>query len=297
MVSLITYNRWGCNSGMVSHYVVEPPLFNPSYIIEPTTCLQNNGEITLSTSDGTNPLAYTFQWYPTANYNNPTSVLQTNLAPLSTHQVIVTGESLSADAAPGTFCHDTISIFVPDTGEVTAQFDTTVFLQHEAAPYEVQFVNTSINARKYSWRIYDENGTLVSISNIEEPLYTFSEPGCYKIILVATSREGCIDTVSFNPVCVDAYPVLEIPNVFTPNNDGQNDVFRVHGESIIEFHAVIYNRWGRKVYDWNDVNGSWDGKIGGAEASPGEYFYIIKAKGKKDQEYEQKGFFYLLREK
>jgi gliding motility-associated-like protein len=194
-------------------------------------------------------------------------------------------------------CHDTLTIFVPDTGEITAGFDTTVFLQHQAAPYEVQFVNTTINGRKYSWRIYDENGTLVGTSTVEEPFYSFAEEGCYQIVLVATSKQGCIDTMAFNPVCVDAYPVLEIPNVFTPNSDGQNDVFRVHGESIIEFKAIIFNRWGKKIYEWDDVNKGWDGKIGNAEASPGEYFYIITAKGKKDTSYEEKGFFYLLREK
>ena len=101
----------------------------------------------------------------------------------------------------------------------------------------------------------------------------------------------------FEPICVDAFPVLEIPNVFTPNNDGQNDIFRVHGESIIEFHAIIFNRWGKKIYEWDDVNGYWDGKIGSSEASPGTYFYKITATGKKDTNYEENGFFYLLREK
>ena len=103
--------------------------------------------------------------------------------------------------------------------------------------------------------------------------------------------------MEFNPLCVDAYPLLEVPNSFTPNNDGQNDFFRVHSKSIIEFHAVILNRWGKKLYEWDNADGYWDGKIGGGDATPGVYYYIVTAKGKKETDYEFKGFFYLLREK
>jgi gliding motility-associated-like protein len=295
-VRLVTYNRWGCHSGTVTVMVNEPAPFNPSDSIVATTCMQENGEIHLSTANGNQPQYYTFNWIPAADYANPTSVSQTGLMPNSYHSVIVNGETLSPDTF-GVTCHDTISIYVPDTGQITAQFDTTVYEQHQAAPYEVQFVNTTVNGRKYSWRIFDEDGNLVYTTTQEHPLYAFQDEGCYQIVLVATSKQGCIDTMKFDPVCVDAYPVLEIPNVFTPNNDGQNDLFRVHGESIIEFHAIIFNRWGKKIYEWDDVNGYWDGKIGSSEASPGEYYYVITAKGKKDTNYEEKGFFYLLREK
>lgn len=116
-------------------------------------------------------------------------------------------------------------------------------------------------------------------------------------MLVATSKEGCIDTAIFKPLCVDKQPIFEVPNVFTPNGDGQNDVFKVHAESIDEFHARIYNRWGRKVYEWTDVNGYWDGTITGTEASPGIYYIIIKAKDRRGKEYSYEGFIHLLKEK
>ncbi|PIP55036.1 MAG: hypothetical protein COX07_02095, partial [Bacteroidetes bacterium CG23_combo_of_CG06-09_8_20_14_all_32_9] len=192
---------------------------------------------------------------------------------------------------------DSILVYVNDTGEVIAQFDTLSFEQHSAAPYGIQFINTTIGGRRYSWRIYNEDGELIYTSTLEAPPYTFTDEGCYQIVLIAESKWGCKDTTVFNPLCVDAYPVLEVPNSFTPNNDGQNDMFIVHSKSIVEFHAVILNRWGKKLYEWDNVTNGWDGKIGGSDASPGVYYYIITAKGKKEINYEFKGFFYLLKEK
>ncbi|MBI5539702.1 MAG: gliding motility-associated C-terminal domain-containing protein, partial [Bacteroidia bacterium] len=147
------------------------------------------------------------------------------------------------------------------------------------------------------WRIYDETGDLVYSTTQEAPNYIFEDEGCFQIVLVAESKWGCKDTTEYNPLCVDAYPSLEVPNSFTPNGDGMNDVFKVHGKSIVEFHGVILNRWGKKLYEWNNADEGWDGKISGSEASPGVYYYIITAKGKKEVDYEFKGFFYLLKEK
>jgi gliding motility-associated-like protein len=299
-VSLITTNTWGCRSGILTHQVIEPAPFNPSYDLVDAHCMGCNGTVELSTANGPQSNYYTFAWLSGQNFLDTTSVTQSGLCPLTSYGVVVNGQSLSLDATPGTICHDTLSIFVSDTGKVTANFDTLLLEQHQAAPYGVQFINTSVGGRKYSWRIYDEAGTLVYTSTLEAPLYTFEDEGCYKIILVATSKLpewGCKDTMEFNPLCVDAYPLLEVPNSFTPNNDGKNDLFRVNSKSIIEFHAVILNRWGKKLYEWDNADGYWDGKIGGSDASPGVYYYIVTAKGKKETDYEFKGFFYLLREK
>ncbi|MBI5539109.1 MAG: gliding motility-associated C-terminal domain-containing protein [Bacteroidia bacterium] len=295
-VTLITTNTWGCRSGIVTHQVIEPAPFNPSYDLTDAHCMDCNGEILLSTANGTHSNYYTFNWIDTS-FVNPSALLQTQLCPLTSYGVIVNGESLSDDATPGTVCHDTISIFVADTGKVTAQFETMLLEQHQAVPYNVQFINTSIGGRRYSWRVYDEAGTLVYTSTQEAPNYIFAEEGCFQIVLVAESKWGCKDTMEFNPLCVDAYPVMEVPNSFTPNNDGQNDIFQVHSKSIETFHAVILNRWGKKLYEWDNAEGGWDGKIGKSEASPGVYYYIITAKGKKDVDFEFKGFFYLLKEK
>ncbi|MCG3165886.1 MAG: hypothetical protein POELPBGB_01661 [Bacteroidia bacterium] len=86
-----------------------------------------------------------------------------------------------------------------------------------------------------------------------------------------------IDDVSVY-LCDDTLPKpqeLKIPNVFSPNNDGVNDVFEI--ENLAQGAEVsIYNRWGALVAEWNTPNGSWDGRMkGGGEASAGVYYYIV----------------------
>lgn len=72
---------------------------------------------------------------------------------------------------------------------------------------------------------------------------------------------------------------VEAPNAFTPNNDGANDEFRVYYRSVRKFSMVIFNSWGRKVYESTDPSLGWDGTIGNQVAEPGVYFYVIEAEG------------------
>ncbi len=294
-VTLITTNMWGCHSGIVTRIVNEPPKFSPTDSVYAATCGDCNGMIRLFTSYNNQPNYFTFEWLD----NGSPSLIRNNLCPNQLYYVKVKGQSLSPDASPGTICTDTLGIWLPDTGYVYVNFDTLSIEQMQAAPYNIYLINYSINGRKYSWRIYDDKGNLVHTSTQTNLDYTFNDPGCYSILLIGTSKQGCRDTMEYSYVCVDAIPVLEIANVFSPNGDGQNDEWLVHGKSIKEFKCVIYNRWGKKIYEWDDVTKGWNGKINGdgADASPGVYYYIITAKDKKDKEYEEKGYFYLLKEK
>lgn len=86
---------------------------------------------------------------------------------------------------------------------------------------------------------------------------------------------------------------IHIPNVFTPNGDGINDVFKIYNVGYNSLHCEIYNRWGKKLYEWDDVNGSWNGKINNTTGVDGVYFYIYKAIKFDDTVNENKGFFHL----
>ncbi|MCB0401691.1 MAG: gliding motility-associated C-terminal domain-containing protein [Flavobacteriales bacterium] len=99
-----------------------------------------------------------------------------------------------------------------------------------------------------------------------------------------------IDVISCEP------SVIIIPNVFTPNGDGQNDVFTVSGVNLAEVNCNIYNRWGQHLYSWDNVNGAWDGRTtAGAEVPDGTYFFIIEAVGTDGTEYFKKGTVSLIR--
>jgi gliding motility-associated-like protein len=70
----------------------------------------------------------------------------------------------------------------------------------------------------------------------------------------------------------------------------------VDGVNLESVEGEIFNRWGQKMFAWNNVNGSWDGRtLAGTEAPDGTYFYIITAVGQDDVEYFKKGAFSLIR--
>ena len=89
---------------------------------------------------------------------------------------------------------------------------------------------------------------------------------------------------------------LLIPNVFTPNGDGSNDLFTIEGVNLESVEGEIWNRWGQQMFSWNNIKGGWDGRTtSGTEVPNGTYFYIIKAKGNDGTEYFKKGTVSLLR--
>jgi gliding motility-associated-like protein len=99
---------------------------------------------------------------------------------------------------------------------------------------------------------------------------------------------------------------LDIPNVFTPNDDGMNDRFIVQKKSLRYLSVEVFSRSGKMVYNFKGEGESlrnwegWDGKVNNtsADATPGVYFYIIRALGWDDISYdskEQRGFVYLYR--
>ena len=87
-----------------------------------------------------------------------------------------------------------------------------------------------------------------------------------------------------------------IPNIFTPNGDRDNEVFKITGTAIKEFEIEIYNRWGIKVYNWQGINGYWDGNNNtGIPAPDGVYYYIIHLVTRENEAKEYKGFLQLNR--
>lgn len=77
-------------------------------------------------------------------------------------------------------------------------------------------------------------------------------------------------------------PQIEIPNVFTPNNDGINDLFRVNlsGRALISFQIDIYDRWGLLMFSSSSINNKWDGRTtAGMPVVDGTYFYIVDLNG------------------
>lgn len=109
------------------------------------------------------------------------------------------------------------------------------------------------------------------------------------------SLNGCSsDTSTRNIEVNQCYSELIVPNVFTPNGDGLNDYFSIQSEGITNFELIIFNRWGKKVYEYSGlptdgISDLWDGSIGHSQASDGVYFYVIEATGEDLQNYSLNG--------
>ncbi|GAH88815.1 unnamed protein product, partial [marine sediment metagenome] len=149
-------------------------------------------------------------------------------------------------------CRNKASLFY-ETIHVKADFEADP--TSGEAPLEVEFTNKSINAVKFEWTFEEEDTAAISILEDPEP-YTYYIPGDrYEVILVAKSEKkllggDCVDTFKLQYIVVEPSS-LDIPNVFTPNEDSYNDRFIVSGKSLRSLYVQIFNRTGKKIYEFS----------------------------------------------
>lgn len=197
-----------------------------------------------------------------------------------------------------------VMIYIDDDGQEVS--DATSYAG--GAPFSVRFEARPENLGKYQaryeWRFLKDGSATPFLTRFEENTeYRFVESGTsYVSLFVTFTADG--DTLEYEmdePFVINiAESKLEVPNAFTPNGDGINDVFRVKEgyESIVEFRAVVFSRSGRKIYEWNDPADGWDGTMngkGGTAAPDGAYYLIINAKGADGLTYHYKKTINLLR--
>lgn len=172
--------------------------------------------------------------------------------------------------------------------------------------FEANPENVGDYTASYEWRFTMQGETEPYLIRYEQDTeYTFNDAGTHLIELYATFVNGT-DTIAYTQeYWADRGPLrvnisesrLEMPNAFSPNGDGINDVYKAKSnyQSIVEFHATIFNRWGKKLYEWDDPAGGWDGTVGGKDVAQGVYFVLVKAKGADGKEYNIKRDVNLLR--
>lgn len=189
----------------------------------------------------------------------------------------------------GNGCASTANTTVSSSANPTADFTPSVLTG--TIPLTVDFINNSTGSNlTNAWTFGDGN-----VSPIENPSNTFIELGTYTVELIVIDEFGCSDTAE---VIIDAsgdYGIT-IPNIFTPNSDGSNDIFNVDIEHASEFQATIFNRWGQLIYEWEGTEGGWDGyTYSGVLASEGTYFYLFVVTDIQGTVYEYQGHFRLSR--
>ncbi|MDQ3111851.1 MAG: PKD domain-containing protein, partial [Bacteroidota bacterium] len=142
---------------------------------------------------------------------------------------------------------------------------------------QITFTDSSINASTWYWNFGDLSP---SSSTLQNPTFTYTEPDCYQVTLAVTSIDGCTDTTT-KEICIGPDAVIYVPNAFTPNDDGTNEVFIPVSVGIDpdQFEMWIFDRWGNMIYYTDDLNQGWDGRVHGhSEISQIDtYVWKIKA--------------------
>ncbi|MBL7927762.1 MAG: gliding motility-associated C-terminal domain-containing protein [Bacteroidia bacterium] len=161
------------------------------------------------------------------------------------------------------------------TQQVQVTNTTTAALALNKTCNEVSFTNHSINATNYLWSFGDGN-----TSTQTTPVHHYTDTGTYAISLIAYNN-NCTDSIATQIKIETAGSNIFIPNCFTPNDDGLNDVFSITGSVCDTFEIMIINRWGFQVAYLNKNNQVWNGKYKNADVPEGIYFYKAKTNGKE----------------
>jgi gliding motility-associated-like protein len=140
---------------------------------------------------------------------------------------------------------------------------------------------------QYAWSL---DGT--GFSSFQSPEYLFADTGFYRIRLRVRNVEGCADT-SERTLRMEANYRLFLPNSFTPNGDGLNDVYIPYAKGIISMRFAIYNRWGQLLFEGDDKNG-WDGRYRGQVVPEGVYVVTVSLKNRFGYRVFEKGEVSLL---
>jgi len=244
----------------------------------PANCGDNTGSVIgITMTSGTAP--FTYQWTDTTGTPVGNGIDLINVGPGNYTLTVTDANGCSSQVGPYTITstNGVIAAFTanPLTGEV---------------PLTVNFTNASVGAVNYVW-----NFGAGAPSTLQDPTYIYNSIGTFTACLIADNGQGCADTAC-SDIIVYINSAFIIPNIFSPNGDGTNDIFGVMAKGLETLDAEVYNRWGQKEYEWHTPNGGWDGyTASGVPAPEGTYYFIIKAKGFDGKEYFEKGSFHLVR--
>jgi gliding motility-associated-like protein len=265
IVLYVTSTNGNCVSEALIIYLNELPLVSAQIIIPSTTSLCSGEPIQLESSETT------LNTWSTGS--NESSI---EITEAGTYTLTREG-----------FCNTSV-----DEISITGLPVTTLFEASQDSGYitlPVFLTDLSINADLCNWYIND------SLLVFEAPgTLNFSQPGEYDLKLVCKNSSGCADSMEIVIKVLSDELELTVPNVFTPNGDGFNELFQVKHNAVKTFQARVFNRWGKLMYSWEEVSSGWNGKIDDHKMPDGTYFYIINGTDIKDVAFEKRGTLMLM---
>lgn len=177
---------------------------------------------------------------------------------------------------------DTIKVIVYDPPTIFASNDITTGLGGEVE------LNAT-GALSYDW---DPEPNECLDANCREVYVIPTQTTTY--VVTGTDANGCIGTDTV-VVTINGEMQIFVPNIFSPNGDGWNDEMVIRGPRLFNFKLMVFDRWGKLIYEADDQRDYWDGTFNGKPADQGVYVYRITGKNVLDIEVDQKGNITLVR--
>jgi gliding motility-associated-like protein len=161
-------------------------------------------------------------------------------------------------------CTNSDTILIKNHPDIVTQLGSEYFLCEDEK--EIVKLDAGEGFTAYKWTPTNDTTQWIIVKQV----------GDY--FVKVTDSNGCIgnDDAKVKRKCG---VILYVPNVFTPNNDGNNDIFLPVGSDVLTYELMIYNRWGQLIFTSNDVNLGWDGLINGKTAASDAYVYQINYQG------------------
>jgi gliding motility-associated-like protein len=231
--SLVVSASGGCPNDTDVVVVTVNPSFSITVSANDTVC---SGEAGTVFAGGAN----SYLWLPGGSTNDTLTI-----APVASQTYSVIGTS--------GLCSDTQQVAIIVAPVSNANFSNSD--QGELGDYTVTFTNSSANAVAYLWDFGDGD-----TSSASDPAHLYAGTGTYTVCLTAYNNFMCADTYCSEVELKPDWTVY-IPNTFTPNEDGLNDVFYVYGTSIEKFELFIFDRWGNTIYHSTEMSEGWNGKV------------------------------------
>lgn len=137
---------------------------------------------------------------------------------------------------------------------------------------EIQFTDTAQGAVQWAYQFGDGHASI-----LQHPQHLYGTFGTYVIQQIVTNVFGCLDT-AYQEVIIDPDLLIYVPNAFSPNGDGVNDVFlpSLDGFAVREYNLTIWNRWGELIFETDDERQAWDGSLDGQEVQDGVYVWQVE---------------------
>jgi len=228
-------------------------------------------------SDQTIPAIQTWTW----DFGDPASgVFNTSSSQNPTHifnEPGIYSISLTVTTIDGCTKSLTVNNMIQVYPNPVASFTANPYITTMESPI-IHFENSSIGAVSYFWN-FGEPGSSNNLSGVFAPYHIYANEGVYTVTLFVESVNGCTDSTSAT-VKIQPMYLIYIPNAFTPNGDGLNDIFKPLIKNYAEYQMYIYDRWGELIFETDNLSNGWDGTVSGGSDTKimDVYSYLIIVK-------------------